>query len=147
MSLNPPPINSGWGTDAQSGPVSIWSLWFQNVWNILNPAVVGNDTYTTTTNIIHGGTLTKSMSVTKVGRVVTVILTYADTVSTSATVGTTTFSLPYVPIAISVATAINATSYASLGSGYVATDGNLYPPTATSGAGESIVITATYFTS
>lgn len=145
MSFNPPPISQGWG-NAISGPVSVWALWFQNVWNILNSAVVGNDAYVTTTNITHGGTLTKSMSVTKVGRVITAILTYSDTVSTSSTVGTTTFSLPYKPTAISVVSAINATTYVPLGNGYVATDGNLYPPTATTGAGESAVMTVTYFT-
>ncbi len=146
MNLNPPPIASGWATDAKSGPVQVWSLWFQNVWNILQAAIMGNDTFVTTTNITHGGTLTDSMSATKVGRVVTVILTYSDTVSTSSTIGTTHFTLPYTPLAVSVASAINATTHASLGNGYVATDGKLYPPTATSGAGQSVVITATYFT-
>lgn len=146
MNLNPPPIASGWG-DAKSGPIPIWALWFQNIWNILLGAFNGNDSYVSTTNIIHGGTLTKSMSVTKIGRIVTVILTYSDTVSTSSTVGTTYFTLPYTPLAISVASAINATTYASLGNGYVYTDGKLYPPTATTGAGQSVAITATYFTS
>jgi hypothetical protein len=116
-------------------------LWFQSLYE-------ENDTYVTLTNITHGGTLTKSMKITKVGRKVTVILTYSDTVSTSSTVGTTTFTLPYVPVTTSVASAINATTHASLGNGYVAvasTHGYLYPPTATSGAGEVIVITATYF--
>lgn len=136
--MNSAPISSGWG-DAKSGPVPIWSLWFQNLYN-------ENDTYVTITNITHGGTLTKSMRITKVGRQVTVILTYSDTVSTSSIVGTTTFSLPYVPVSTSAASAINATTYASLGNGYVSTDGNLYPPTATSGIGEIVVITATYFT-
>jgi hypothetical protein len=142
--MNSAPISSGWG-DAKSGPVQIWALWFQNVWNILNAAVVGNDTYVTTTNITHGGTLTKSMMITKVGRQVTVVLAYSDTVSTSSTIGVTTFSLPYVPLAISVGAAINATTHASLGSGYVATDGKLYPPTSTTGAGQSVVMTVTYF--
>jgi hypothetical protein len=140
MSLNSAPISSGWG-DAKSGPVSIWALWFKNLYN-------ENDTYLTTTNITHGGTLTSSVKITKVGRQVTVILTYSDTVSTSSTVGTTTFSLPYVPVSTSVASAINATTHASLGNGYVAvtsTHGYLYVPTATSGAGEVVVITATYF--
>jgi hypothetical protein len=143
--MNPPPISQGWG-DAQSGPVPVWALWFQNIWQTLQDAILGNDTYTTITNITHGGTLTKSIKATKVGRQVTVILTYSDTVSTSSTVGITTFSLPYTPVSISVASAINATTHASLGNGYVSTNGNLYSPTATSGAGESVVITVTYFT-
>jgi len=146
MNLNPPPISSGWANDSKSGPVPIWALWFQNIWDALLEAFQGNDSYVSTTNITHGGTLTVSMKVTKIGRIVAVILTYADTVSTSSTVGTTTFSLPYTPAAISVASAINATTHVSLGNGYVSTDGNLYLPTATTGAGESVVITATYFT-
>lgn len=143
--MNPPPIASGWANDSKSGPVPVWSLWFQNVWNILNPAATGNDTYVTTTNITHGGTLTKSMKITKIGRQVTVILTYSDTVSTASTVGTTTFSLPYTPIAYSVGGAVNTATNASLGEGFVATNGNLYPPTSTTGAGQAVVMTVTYF--
>jgi hypothetical protein len=143
--MNPPPISSGWGDNLKSGPAQIWALWFQNVWNVLNPAIVGNDIYVTTTNITHGGALSKSMSVTKIGRQVALILTYSDTVSTSSTVGTTTFSLPYIPLSTSVVSAINSTTHASLGNGYVSTDGNLYPPTCTSGAGEVIVMTVNYF--
>jgi len=145
MNPNPPPIATGWG-DAKSGPVPVWALWFQNIFNVISDAFNGNDAYVTTTNITHGGTLTKSLSMTKVGRVITLILTYSDTVSTSSTIGTTTFSLPYVPLGTSVVSAINATTHASLNNGYVSTDGNLYPPTATSGAGETIVMTTTYFT-
>jgi hypothetical protein len=144
--INPPPISAGWANNSTSGPVPVWALWFQNIWNALSEAFQGNDSYVSTTNITHGGTLTVSTKVTKIGRIVTVILTYADTVSTSSTVGTTTFSLLYSPAAISVANAINATTHTSLGNGYVSTDGNLYPPTATTGASESVVITATYFT-
>lgn len=144
IGMNPPQISQGWG-DAKSGPVPVWAFWFQSIWNILNFADIGNDTYITTTNITHGGTLTKSMSITKIGRQVTLILTYSDTVSTSSTVGTTTFSLPYIPLATSVISAINNTTHASLSNGYVSTDGNLYPPTCTSGAGQVIVMTVSYF--
>lgn len=147
MNLNPPPIASGWADDAKSGPVPVWALWFQLIWNMLQGVVKGEDTYITTTNITHGGTLTKAMRVTKIGRMVTVILQYADTVSTSSTAGTTTFSLPYVPIAVSVGGAVNDTTAASLGNGFVSTNGNLYTPTCTSGAGEVVVMTVTYFTS
>jgi len=147
MIINPPPINSGWGEDIKQGPASVWVFWFQNIWNFLKDSFVGYDSYVSTTNITHGGTLTTSVSSTKVGRVVSLIITYSDTVSTSSTVGTTTFSLPYTPVSVSVANAINVTTLASLGNGIISTDGNLYPPTATSGAGESIVISATYFTS
>lgn len=107
---------------------------------------LGDDSFVTTTNLTHGGTLTSTMGSAKVGRLVTVILSYSDTVSTSSTVGTTTFSLPYIPSRTSVVSGINDTTHASLNNGYVSTDGNLYPPTATSGAGESIVLTVTYFT-
>jgi len=146
MNLNPPPIASGWG-DAKSGPVPVWSLWFQNIWNILQDALLVVDNYVTTTNITHGGTLTKAMRVTKTGRTVTVILQYSDSVSTASTAGTTTFSLPYTPIAVSVGGAINDTTAASLGNGFVSTNGNLYTPTCTTGAGEIAVMTVTYFTS
>jgi len=147
MNFNPPPIISGWADDAKLGPVPVWALWFQNVWNMLQGVIRGEDTYVTTTNITHGGTLTKAMRVTKIGRIVTLILQYSDTVSTSATFGTTTFSLPYTPISISVVSAINDTTGASLANGVVSTDGNLYPPTCTSGAGEIVVMSVTYFTS
>lgn len=147
MNLNPPPIIQGWGSDAKNGPVPAWALWFQNVWNMLQGVVVGNDTYVTTTNITHGGVLTKALRVTKIGRMVTAILQYSDTVSTSSTAGTTTFSLPYTPIAVSVGGAVNYTTGASLGNGFVSTNGNLYPPTSTTGAGQVVVMTVTYFTS
>jgi len=150
MNITPPPISSGWNADSKSGPVPVWSLWFQNVWNILLDAINGNDTYVTTTNITHGGVLTKAMKITKVGRVVTVILAYSDTVSTSSTIGATTFSLPYTPIAISIGSAVNITTGASLGSGYVGyvlKNGYLYTPTSTTTAGQVVVMTVTYFTS
>jgi len=146
MNLNPPPISSGWANDATSGPAQIWALWFQNIYTAFQDAFNGNDTYVTTTNITHGGTLTKAMKVTKVGRVVTVILAYSDTVSTSSTIGATTFSLPYTPISISIGNAVNITTGASLGSGYVSTNGNLYTPTSTTAAGQVVVMTVTYFT-
>lgn len=145
MNFNPPTLSAGWGKKADSGPDMIWALFFENIWNILQFST-GDDSYISTTNITHGGTLTHSMSVTKIGRQVTLILTYSDTVSTSSTIGTTTFTLPYLPSGTSVVTGINETTYATLNNGYVSTDGNLYPPTATSGAGESIVLTVTYFT-
>lgn len=145
MNFNPAPIFSGWGSDSKNGPAQIWALWFQNIWNILQFSQ-GDDSYISTTNITHGGTLTHSMDVTKIGRQVTLILTYSDTVSTSSTIGATTFTLPHLPSGTSVVTGINETTYATLNNGYVSTDGNLYPPTATSGAGESIVLTVTYFT-
>jgi hypothetical protein len=146
MNLSPPPISSGWANDAKSGPVSIWALWFQNIWNVIQGAFLGNDTYVTTTNITSGGVLTKAMKVTKVGRVITVILAYSDTVSTSSTIGATTFSLPYTPISNSVGNAVNITTGASLGSGYVSTNGSLYTPTSTTTAGQVVVMTVTYFT-
>lgn len=144
--MNPPPIASGWATDSKMGPVPIWALWFQNVWNVLLSAING-ESFTTITNITHGGTLTKSMTITKTGRQVSVILIYSDTVSTSSTIGTTTFSLPYTPISSAVVSAINVTTHVSLNNGYVSTNGNLYPPTCTTGASESAVMSVTYFTS
>lgn len=39
--LNSPPIITGWG-DAKNGPVPVWALWFQNVYNILSNDVSGN---------------------------------------------------------------------------------------------------------
>lgn len=145
MVFNPPPIQTGWSSDPKMKPMPVWALWFENIWNILQNIVQSDTSYTSTTNITHGGTLTKSMRTTKVGSLVTVILTYSDTVSTSSTAGTTTFSLQYTPVSISVASAVNATTSASLGNGYVSTDGNLYPPTSTTGAGQSVVMTVSYF--
>jgi hypothetical protein len=139
MNFTPAPIQSGWGSDSKNGPQPVWALWFKNLHT-------PNDTYVTQTNITHGGTLTKSVSITKVGRVVTAILTLSDSVSTSSTVGTTKFSLPYIPTTITPVIAINATTHATLGNGYVSTDGNLYSPTFTTTAGQSVVMTVTYFT-
>ncbi len=137
-SFNPAPIQSGWGNDAKTGPASVWALWFQSL-------CFPYDTYVTLTNIAHTGTLTKSMSITKSGRVVTVIVTYSDTTASVSTVGTTTFSLPYKPISKAVVTGINATTFVSLPNGFVSTDGNLYSPTATTGPNQVIVLTTTYF--
>lgn len=41
MILNPPPIITGWG-EARNGPVPVWALWFQNVYNILANDVSGS---------------------------------------------------------------------------------------------------------
>jgi len=146
IQFTPPPIQSGWASDPMMGPATIWALWFQNIWNILKAVVQPDTSYVSTTNITHGGTLTKSMSVTKAGSLVTLILTYSDTVSTSSTIGTTTFSLPYIPLGASVVSAINSTTHASLNNGYISTNGNLYPPTFTTGAGEVAVLSVSYFT-
>jgi hypothetical protein len=147
VEFTPPPIQTGWASESKVGPVPVWALWFQRIWTILSAAVVGLDTYITTTNITHTGTLTKSMSVTKVGRLVTVIVTYSDTLASQSTLGTTTFSLPYTPISKAIVTGINATTLVSLGNGYVSTDGNLYSPTELTGVNEVVVLTSTYFTS
>lgn len=147
MLFTPPPIYTGWADDAKQPPAMVWTIWFQNIWNILKGTLLPSTSYVSTTNITHGGTLTKTMNVSKVGCLVTLILTYSDTVSTSSTIGTTTFTLPYLPLGTSVVSGINATTHATLGNGYVSTNGNLYPPTATTGAGESAVLTVSYFTS
>ena len=41
MNINPPPISQGWG-DARSGPIPIWALWFQNVWENTPKEATGN---------------------------------------------------------------------------------------------------------
>ena len=144
--MNPPPISSGWGSDSKIGPMPVWALWFQNLH-------LPNDTYVTVTNVTHGGILTNAMTVTKVGRVITVILTLTDTVSISSTLGTTKFSIPYIPISIVPVLAMNATTHATLAHGYVTPgpgtppkEGYLYPPTFTTTAGQSVVLSVTYFT-
>lgn len=41
MRLNPAPIITGWG-EAKNGPVPVWALWFQNVYNIITNDVSGS---------------------------------------------------------------------------------------------------------
>lgn len=70
MDINPPPISQGWG-DATSGPIPVWALWFQNVWENLPKDESGNLVISAGSGSITSYTATYQF--TKTGSVVSLI--------------------------------------------------------------------------
>ena len=69
-------------------------------------------------------------------------LSVSSTTSTASVAGTTYFTLPSTPASTSTLNAVNSTSYASLGTGFISTS-NGYPPTWSASA--SITLSGFYF--
>lgn len=157
MEFNPPPVESGWGQDARRGPILVWALWFQKVWNMLSGTVAPKSWTPVASNltIVTGATLTGNY--TRVGNVIHFKISITTTGTTASTAGTTTITLPSfldaggnaVPLIAAendICTVVDAGSFASYGNGIIAANtGLLYPPTWAATAGE-VVISGTYRT-
>lgn len=48
MAFNPPPIKDGWANDIKLGPKTSWSMWFMNMWSLLNSTTTTATTASTT---------------------------------------------------------------------------------------------------
>jgi hypothetical protein len=129
MELTPPPIESGWGQDAKRGPVIVWALWFEKVWNALSGTIapLSWTPVATSLTIVTGATYTGSY--TRVGNLVHFVISVATTGTTASTAGTTYFTLPVTAAENDVCTAVELTAFASRGNGVIAANTmRVYPP-------------------
>ena len=99
------------------------------------------------TNLTVVGTPTYSGKYTKIGNCVTAVMTAQATTSTASTTGSTYFSgLPFTPITYASTCINNANTQTSIGCGSINSGlSRYYTPTYTSGAGEMIVSSFTYY--
>lgn len=144
MELTPPPIESGWAQDARRGPVMVWALWFQKVWNTLSGTITPLSWTPVATNltVVTGATLTGSY--TRVGNQVSFVITIATTGTTAATAGVTTITLPVTAADNALCSAAELTSITSYGNGIIASGTTtLYPPTWAATA-NTVIISGTY---
>jgi len=140
MELNPPPIESGWGQDSKRGPILVWALWFQKVWNALAGAIAPLSWTPVATNltIVTGATLAGSY--TRVGNLAHFKISITTTGSTASTAGATTITLPLTAAENEVCMAANRTTIASYGNGIIAGGTmTLYPPTWAAMANEVVI--------
>jgi len=146
MEFNPPPIESGWGQDARSGPILVWALWFRKTWDALAGTIAPLFWTPVATNLTVVGAATLTGSYTRVGNVVQFTITVTTTGTTAATAGVTTITLPVTAADNAGCQAVEATAITSLGNGLVAANTlTLYPPSWAATA-NAVVITGTYRT-
>lgn len=147
MEITPPPIESGWGQDSRMRPTIVWALWFQKIWNALTGTIAPLAWTPVAANLTVVGAATLTGSYTRVGNVVSFVITITTTGTTASTAGTTTITLPLTAAENGVCQAVEATAVNSLGNGIVvANTATLYPPSWVA-TGNDIIISGTYLAS
>jgi len=144
MELNPPPVESGWAQDSKMGPILVWALWFEKMWNALSGTIAPLSWTPVATNLTVVGAATLTGSYTRVGNVVNFIISIATTGTTASTAGTTTITLPVTAAESAICSAAELTTYVSLGNGIIAANTlTLYPPSWAATA-NTVIISGTY---
>jgi len=126
--------------------LSVGNLFYNGTsWVMSTPLTETDGTWTpTVTGLTIVGTPTYTAKFKQIGNVVFFSLHIQSTISTAATVGSTTFSLPSTPAAVTVVYVANNVVSTQYANGLCITNGLLYAPTWS--ASSDIVISGFYFT-